>query len=291
MKLRGIDFGHVFNASGARGFSGEGYWFHSLVPGLNYKGSTFVAKTTTLEPRKGNMLLDIDHRPFDYFPDCIVVKMREGVALNSVGLSGPGILPLIDKWSKWLDAPTPYLISVMSVAPTPEERLEESRSLFASLQPWLNTGPRGRVGLQINFSCPNAGLDPNHLISEVSRVLDESEKLNVPTMIKLNALVSVDVAHLMSAHTGCDAIVMSNTIPWGQLDDRIDWKGLFGSDISPIAKYGGGGLSGKPLLPIVTDWIRAARVKGLAKPLIGGGGILSKEDADRMLDAGANAID
>ena len=95
----------------------------------------------------------------------------------------------------------------------------------------------------------------------------------------------------MAAHPGCDAIIMSNTIPWGQLPDRIDWKGLFGTDVSPVAKYGGGGLSGKPLLPIVTDWIRGARVKGVVKPIVAGGGILSKADADRMLDAGADAVE
>ena len=290
MKLRGTDFGHVFNASGARGFAGEGYWFHRLVPGLTYKGSTFVSKTTTNEPRKGNMLLDVDNKPFDFFPDCIVVKMREGVALNAVGLSGPGVHALVSQWRKH-PPQVPFLVSVMCVAGTAEERLAEARNIFGVLRPWFATGPRGNMGLQINFSCPNAGLDPSHLIGEVTTILDESQNLNVPTLIKLNALVSVDAAHLMAAHPGCDAIVMSNTVPWGQLPDRIDWKGLFGSDNSPLAKYGGGGLSGKPLLPIVTDWIRAARVRGLAKPIVGGGGILSKADADRMLDAGADAIE
>ncbi len=99
------------------------------------------------------------------------------------------------------------------------------------------------MALQINFSCPNVGLDTAHLVDEVGETLNESQKLGIATMIKLNALVPVEAAHLMTAHAGCDALVMSNTIPWGQLPDRIDWKGLFGSDTSPIAKYGGGGLS------------------------------------------------
>jgi dihydroorotate dehydrogenase len=241
------------------------------------------------------MLLDIDHRPLDLFPDCIVAKPFAGVALNSVGLSGPGLHALLDRWKKKPPV-TPWLVSVMSVAGSPEERLEETKNILGALHPWFSTPWQGQdarlhIGLQINFSCPNAGLDPNHLVTEITRVLDLSQHLNVPTMIKLNALVSVDTAHLMSAHPGCDAIVMSNTIPWGQLSDRIDWKGLFGSDISPLAKYGGGGLSGSPLLPIVTDWIRAARVKGFGKPIVGGGGILSKEDAGMMLDAGADAVE
>ncbi len=297
MHLRGVDFGHVLNASGARGFGGEGYWFHRLAEpfGLRYKGSTFVAKTTTLEPRKGNMPLDSKSRPLALLPDCIVVKARKGVVLNSVGLSGPGLHALVDRWKQ--EPPgTPWIVSVMSVAGTSEGRLEETRSILAGLRPlfttlWQGQIARLHIGLQINFSCPNAGLDTSHLVTEVMKVLDESQHLNVATQVKLNALVSVDAAHLMSAHPGCDAIVISNTIPWGQLPDRIDWVGLFGTETSPIAQYGGGGLSGKPLLPIVTDWIRTARAAGITKPIVGGGGILSKEDADQMLDAGASAIE
>lgn len=289
MRLRGTDFGHVFNASGARGFQREGYWFHRLAP-LNYRGSTFVSKTTTLLPREGNMRLDARHRPKDFFPDCIVVKMGAGVVLNSVGLSGPGALALVEEWKK-NPPPTPFIISVMSVGQSPGLRLLETKGIFDLLKPMAEMfGPKG-MGLQINFSCPNVGLDTSHLVDEVGETLHESEKLGLATLIKLNALVPVATANQMTAHGGCDAIVMSNTIPWGQLPDRIDWKGLFGTAVSPIAKYGGGGLSGTPLLPIVTDWIRAARAAGIQKPIVGCGGILSKEDAGRMLDAGASAIE
>src|SRR5271157_6436210 len=102
MKLRGIEFGNVFNASGARGFNGEGYWFHSLWRwfGLDYTGSTFTAKTTTLMLRPGNMPVDAKGRMLGWLPDCIVVKPWAGVALNAVGLSGPGILALVEQWQK-----------------------------------------------------------------------------------------------------------------------------------------------------------------------------------------------
>jgi dihydroorotate dehydrogenase len=291
MKLRGIDFGHVFNASGARGFRREGYWFHHLARplGLNYKGSTFVAKTTTLMPREGNMKLGPSHRPIDFFPDCIVVKMRAGVVLNSVGLSGPGCLALVEEWKKHTP-PSPFIVSIMSVQQTPGLRLVESKSMIKLLQPLVEMYG-GQMGLQINFSCPNVGLEHSHLIEEVEGTLNESKQLGIPTMIKLNALVDPEAALHMAEHAECDAVVVSNTIPWGQLPDRIDWKGLFGSDTSPIAKYGGGGLSGKPLLPIVCDWIRKARSVGMTKPIVGGGGILSKNDAGCMLDAGATAVE
>jgi dihydroorotate dehydrogenase len=311
MKLRGIEFGNVFNASGARGFNGEGYWFHWPWRwlGLDYTGSTFVAKTTTLMSRAGNMLVDGKGRMRTWLPDCIVVKPFKGVVLNAVGLSGPGILALVEQWQKRLDneydewAPRlqgeslrpPMVVSLMGVLPTAEERLKELRAMIRLLQPLIVSRHRlydsPRLAVQINFSCPNVGLDPSHLADEITSVLDAAYMPAVPVMVKLNALVPVEVARSISAHEVCDAIVISNTIPWGQLPNYIDWKGLFGSDISPLAKYGGGGLSGKPLLPIVIDWIRAARKAGMGKPIVGGGGILSSEDADSVLDAGANAIE
>src|SRR3989338_1556485 len=59
MELRGVHFGPVLDASGVRGFFGEGYWHHRYCKpfGLRFDGATFVAKTTTLLPRAGNMPL------------------------------------------------------------------------------------------------------------------------------------------------------------------------------------------------------------------------------------------
>ena len=293
MRLRNVEFGHVFNASGARGFFGEGYAFHELFKqlGLDYAGSTFVTKTTTLAPRAGNMPLDASYRPRAFVPNCIVVKPFAGVVLNAVGLSGPGVDKLRQHWFERASTnPTPFVISIMSVAATATARIGEIRELLALLWSVFDRAPL-LVGLQVNLSCPNAGLDTSHLTAEATAILDETVRLGVPTMLKVNALISCGDAWAITKHPGCDALVMSNTIPWGQLSDQIDWAGIFGSKTSPLVGYGGGGLSGKPLLPIVTQWIRRARTLGLTKPIIGGGGILSQDDAAAMLDAGADAIE
>jgi dihydroorotate dehydrogenase (NAD+) catalytic subunit len=296
MQLRGLPFERVFNASGARGFRKEGYWFHRLGLGPDFTGSSFVAKTTTLAPREGNMPLHADNVPRDFFPDCIIVKPFKGVVLNAVGLSGPGIGQLIEGWRET----PPDVVSVMSVAGTPEQRWGEIRQMTQSHLRRLVELHAGRFALQVNISCPNAGLDTSHLVEETDDILDTVGALGIPVTVKLNALVPPASAVKMAQHDACDAIVMSNTIPWGQLPDRIDWAGLFGGGddsnprgTSPLAKrgYGGGGLSGAPLLPIVCDWIRAVRKAGLKKPIVGGGGILSKAGADAMFDAGADAIE
>jgi dihydroorotate dehydrogenase (NAD+) catalytic subunit len=292
MKLRGVEWGHVMNASGARGFASEGYWFHEFLGpmGLRYDGSTFVTKTTTLMKRSGNMWLDDDHQPLALLPDCIVVRPMTGVVLNAVGLSGPGAKAILTRLRERRDLKR-MVVSFMSVEADAKSRVTEALSFVQMFRSFVELKGTDNVALQVNFSCPNVGLDPSHLVGEVAEVLDATVGLGVATMIKLNALVPADVACKLAEHDGCDAVVCSNTIPWGQLADRIDWKGLFGSNESPLKRYGGGGLSGKPLLPIVEDWIRAAVRHGMKKPIVGGGGVLSWQDADRLLYAGASAIE
>ena len=140
MKLRGINFGHVLDASGVRNFDGRGWWYHSWLRdfGLDFRGSTFVAKTTTFLLREGYMpLRENGFAPQNRFPDCVKVKFFKGVALNAVGLSGPGAQSLFDDgmWQRW---PDPFFLSFMSVEKTAWARLGEMRDfvkLFKSRLP------------------------------------------------------------------------------------------------------------------------------------------------------------
>ena len=293
MILRNFPWPSVFNSSGARGFFGEGYWFHHFWRpfGLSYAGSAFVAKTTTVDPKPGNMPLRINFRPKELVPSCIVVKMTKGVVLNSVGLSGPGASTLIDEWLAGHRPKFPWLISFMAVGKTTMDRHEETSRFLDMLKPFLYQMGTMNLGLQINFSCPNVGLVPSILIDEIGVTLNNTRNLGIPVLIKLNPLVGELTAKTILDHPGCDGLVMGNTIPWGKLPDLIDWEGLFGSQVSPLAHIGGGGLSGAPLNPIVCNWIQNARKVGITKPIVASGGILSKQDASNALDAGADAIE
>jgi len=295
MILRGIDFGKVWGASGVQGFFGEGYRFHSKLGPLRpkFEGMTFVAKTTTLFSRPGNMPLEDDHTPEELFPSCIKVKPFKGVVLNAVGLSGPGARVLLAS-GHWLRRTKPFFISFMSVAGTPEERASELKQFADIFSAFLSNFPTFRkiVGLQINHSCPNVGLhhDGAELTGEVCKALDIAARLEIPLVPKLNVLAPIKSALEISRYPSCDAICVSNTVPWGALPELIDWEGIFGSKESPLAHLGGGGLSGKPLLPIVIDWLNIARRAGLKKPINGGGGILSRRDAGKVFAAGADSI-
>lgn len=294
MKLRGIDFGYVMNASSARNFFGQGYPYHRWWRkwGLDYTGSTFVAKTTTLEKRDGFMPLRDDLQPVEKRPACIKVNFRSAAVLNAVGLSGPG-LPCLLQQGSWQRRATPFFISFAAVADTSSERLDKWKKFARILQTYMpasNKKIAPPMGLEINPFCPNTGHDFAS-IEEILAVLDIMSCLQIPLVVKINVLMNVASADKIQQHPACDAICVSNTIPFGKLPLNINWKYLWGSNAqSPLSQFGGGGLSGAPLFWLVAEWIRLARQYGFYKPIIGCGGIICPQNARIMFNMGANAI-
>jgi dihydroorotate dehydrogenase len=290
MRLRGIEFGNVFCSSGALGFFGDGYWYHTVGRpfGLNYDGATFVSKTTTLNARLGNMPLQKDQiTPRQFLPDCIKVKLLDGVVLNSVGLSGPGAEWLFCS-RKWQEREDPFFISFMSIEKTPIERMAELKAFVEIFEKYLH-GFHAPVGLEINFSCPNVGIDPAELVEEVKESLITAAHLRIPLIPNFGPDIDVNSTLEISKHPFCDAISVANSLKYGKLPDHVNWKKLWG-ERSPLEHLGGGGLSGKPLFPIIHDWLKAALRLEIKKPLIMGGGILNKEDAYFLLRLGAKAV-
>ncbi len=305
MILRGINFGPVLQASGATNFHGKGWWYHKPLHffGLNFRGSTIVTKTTTFLARPGNMPLKPDGvTPKEWLPRCIIVNRRKKVALNAVSLSGPGLNFLINAlW--WQNFTEPFLISVMSLQKTAEGRLAELQAIFHRLSSAKQYEQfRADWGVQLNFSCPNGGIDPKALIDEVIPTLEMAEKSlspSVPLMLKFGPDVHPESIVRIANHPRCDAICVFNTLPygkhptWAKVTAPIDWKSLFGSDSSPMEKrFPGfaGGLSGAPLKPFLLEWLTLVRVLGVTKQIVAGGGLLSANDAKQAFDAGANAV-
>ena len=302
MKLRGIDFGSILDASGAEGFFGEGYRHHKLLGpfGPNFLGCTFVAKTTTLEYCKGNMPMREDGiTPVELRPRCILPNFRHGnirlsarmfrdcYMLNAVGLSGPGADALF-RDGRWQARTTPFFLSFMAIAKTAEERAEELKRfvrLFASYLPQFHAP----VGLQVNKSCPNRGLNLDPLVDEARNDLVITAPLDVPVMFKFNVLTPIPAVKAIAESPGCDALCISNTIGFDKAPDKIDWKKLFGSDVSPLAEFGGGGLSGRPLRNLALTWLNDARNAGIAVPINAGGGILDTDDVQLFRDYGASS--
>jgi dihydroorotate dehydrogenase len=291
MKLRGIEFGPVIGASGVNGWYGEGYPYHRLlhlVPGFTFEGVTLTAKTTTLEKRAGNMPLRKDGiTPREIKPASIIVRPGAGVVLNAVGLSGPGLQFLLDL-GRWQKIEKPFLLSFMSTGATREERLEELRAAVEILKVELPKF-KAPVGLQINFSCPNTGHAQDELMKDIHESLAVASVLNIPLVPKISVLIPPDKAGEIMQDPNCDAIAVSNSIPWSDVPDNVR-KVFFQTTKSPLEKFGGGGVSGKYLLPLVVEWIRQFKKFSEDKPIIGGGGILRPRDVNMLVEAGATAV-
>ncbi len=291
--LNDVDYGPVQGASGVQGFFGEGYWFHHLTRllGGSFRGMTFVAKTTTCEPRRGNMALKRTHVPRRFFPDCVVVNSAKGVVLNSVGLSGPGAVALFDD-GRWQAREAPFLLSFMPVGKQHEERQREAE--WFSFLLWSELPEfAAPTALQVNLSCANSGNDPAEVSSHAADLLRAMQGLRhrkngVALVPKVNLLYPIEAA--VDLQDLCDGLCVSNALPWGAELPGVDWRRLFGPGPSPLARYGGGALSGRPLLPLVCDWVRRARLAGFEKPINAGGGILAPGDVDALADAGADSV-
>lgn len=289
MKLCDIDFGHVLGASGVQGFFGEGYWFHTPWKpfGLDFTDMTFVSKTATLLSRKGNMSLTRHFTPRNPLPRCVRVRFLRGQMLNSVGLSNPGLGALLGT-SRWQANTKPFFISIMSLADTPKRRLEELR-IMVDMIGFCKDCFHAPFGLQINLSCPNTGHDTAELIEESAHVLEIASILNVPLMPKYSiASAPIEAILRLNTYPHCDAICVSNSLLFGW--KGIDWKKIWGNTTSPLAKLGGGGLSGRHLQPLVCAWIKTLRNAGFTKPINGGGGILNYQDVNKYYSAGASSV-
>ena len=303
LTLDGLNYGNIFCAPGAQGFFGEGYPYHKLFKPLGMDWGTdmpgtpmhcgFVSKTIVFPSRDGNMPLRSDRlTPQEWLiPRSIVIKPRTGHVLNAVGLSGPGA-----EWAlaqgRWQARTEPFMISFMSAAADPDQRLEETPKFVRLLQTYFDSF-QAPFSIQANRACPNSGHIPDDFYPETTEMLDILGELRVPIVVNFNPTVPAEVMADTAAHWACSALWLANTIPWG--DERIDWEEIFGTAQSPIAARnlpvrGDGGLSGPACLPITVECVARARNADITKPIVAGNGIQRPEDVFRLRAAGADAV-
>ncbi len=300
IRMRRIEFPVAFNASGARGFFGEGdeYWFHRFFRfiGLIWLWTTFVAKTTTYKANKGNMPLNTDdYSPAGLVPDCIYLRHAwRGRLLNAVGLSGPGFEALLGT-RKWQKRREPFFLSFMPIAATAWQRALEFRFFRAALYGALPNFA-APFGLEINVSCPNTGHAAQDLVRELRdwiSILKADHALDgIPVLIKLGPTTPVQIVVDLESEDRIDGWTVFNTARWDDLPSLgIDRKKIFGTDESPLPRsYGGGGYSGPEMRRHVTAWIRKARELGVTKKIIAQNGIRAPWHAIEMIEAGADGI-
>jgi dihydroorotate dehydrogenase len=153
-----------------------------------------------------------------------------------------------------------------------EEAHRDYRQVFKILYPYGDF-------FVVNVSSPNTpglrSLQTPHTLEPIWEALGAANRENKPILLKLSPDLSPEEIARIGAwaqKAGVSGFVAGNTTT------QVTYSSL-----------GQGGVSGKPLAPLRQGLIHALRPTNL--PIIGCGGIFTKEDACGALAAGANLLE
>lgn len=233
--------------------------------------AAYVPKTVTLSPRAGN-------------PPPRILETTGGM-INAIGLPGPGLQVFVEReLPRLLGLPRPLIFSIGGFS------AEEYATLAVGLREALDertSRPHwvGRVGLELNISCPNVhsgcasiGADPDETGGVVEAVRSVWPGLLVAKLTpNVTDVVAIGRAAVAA---GADALSAVNTYK-GLVIDRETLRPYLGNVT--------GGLSGpavKPLaLRVVYELFASVDV-----PLIGMGGVATVQDVVDFISCGATLV-
>lgn len=256
--------GHSFEfmtASGALAYDGRGWpwewplrWLGLIDPNL----FTIVTKTITRHPRKGNLR---------WYAPLRVVKHLPAGAVNAIGLTNPGI----DWWCREVLPRLTHRSIVLSLEAENETDLVQ---MIEKVQSRKNS----LVAYELNISCPNT-FDAGKWNTEkaIQIVLAAEKRSNLPLILKMG--VTHDAKKLCQELKGVVQAIAINSIPWSV---------IFPEKPSPLARFGGGGVSGK----IAQEWtwkLTRELVEIGTIPVIGPS-VWEYEDIAKLFQIGAKAV-
>ncbi len=245
----------VLTASGTFGYGTE------FSPFLDLRRiGGFVAKSLTLEPRRGN-------------PPPRIAEAPSGM-LNAISLENVGVDAFVrDK----LPALPDGVVVIASIFETEIDRYAEVARRLG--------GVARLAGLEVNASCPHVesggiefGQNPSVLGALVRAVRRAS---SLPLLVKLSPNVTDigEMARVCEAE-GADGLSLINSVQALEID--VERR-------RPVLSNVLGGLSGPAIRPIALRMVWQAR-RAVKLPICGMGGIASAEDAVKFLLCGATAV-
>lgn len=255
--------GHAFEymaVSGALGYDGQGWpWERPLkcLGLLDPSLFTVVSKTLTLHPCPGNTVW---YNPFR------CVRFISGGMVNAVGLANPGF----DWWRKKIGPKVNFskIPLVVSIFGSSEELAEMARRLE----------DYNLVGIEINASCPNTDTD---ILENMARVIASCEAVKRASRQPLILKISVvhDVERIVRETEGLVEALAINS---------VSWSIVFPDRKSPLACFGGGGVSGQA--GQACTWDLVSRLSGLTDIPVIGPSVWNYEDLAEVRRRGARAI-
>ncbi len=211
--------------------------------------------------------------------------IKDNALINRMGLNNNGVKSVVESIKK--NKPKLVIggnISKNNTTLNNDAPLDYEKT-FASLYEFVDY-------FVVNVSCPNVkGLSQLQDITSLSEIVDRLTTLRKyldeyrPILLKISPDLdreNLDEIIDLTLVSGLDGIVASNT---STLRDNLC------TDTETINAIGNGGLSGSPIFEKNLETIRYIYKKTDGQlPIIGVGGIMSPDDAKKMLDAGATLI-
>lgn len=218
---------------------------------------TSVTKTLTLHPTKGNWRWYNPFRCLRFIPDGVV---------NAIELTNPGI----DWWRRKIgySVDSSRISLIVSIFGEPDELAEMAIIL----------NDFDLVGLEINVSCSSAKndiLQNTEKVIKSCRIVRKNSRL--PVILKIST--AHDAEKIIDEVSGIIEAISINSVPWVM---------AFPSKQSPLAKFGGGGVSGKAAQPFTWDLV--GKLSKLTSTPVIGPSISNFDDMEKVRKIGAKAI-
>ncbi|MFZ5453025.1 MAG: HisA/HisF-related TIM barrel protein [Thermodesulfobacteriota bacterium] len=266
--------------STALGPGGRGIFPYTLLPGyrrllraVRETGTTVFAKSATRFPRRGNFLV---WNPLTWK---YIKRLPDSGMLNAYGLTNDGITACageikVSGAQAYNVIPNFYPEFAKGTDTAIHETLE-AIDLYQDL-----LGP-SFWALELNYSCPNS---QEAIRENVTQALKCSQEVNRRNP-SLYVIAKISISHPYEfaqelEKLGVNALHALNTIPY---------EIIYPLRRSPLGAVGGGGVSGGPAFAAALDYNSRLR-KMVRLPLIMGCGVRNRDDVQRYLDAGADAV-
>lgn len=257
--------GHVLDVvldSGSLGLSGLGWpseWPALVRRQLRPRELAAISKTVTLRPHRGNFCW--------WKPSDTVRYLGDGNWVNAFGLTNPGLKrawPWLRLFTRLVGQP---IISFFAFnaeeAAEIAERLNELEC----------------AAVELNTSCPN--VNKPLTTDEINKIIKAARgHSGHPLLVKLS--VDQDYPAIAERIEGLvNVLHFTNTVKW----DRV-----YPKKPSPLARYGGGAVSGPDIHRFAVEMNDRLEESGIRTPRLVGGGVHTTAGALRLLERGAGAV-
>ncbi len=237
--------------------------------------TTILTKSSTRYKKIGNYI------PWLPWTWGVIRNFGIGGLLNAYGLTNKGILPNAEKivgvLRQGYDVIPNYHPELFKGKDRMLSDIDESVDIYSN-----TLAQRFRI-LELNLSCPNIKKDIETNISMAVQCVKWG-RVFAPNLVMI---AKISIAHPYELvqeleRAGVDIIHAVNSVPYNILYPDPNKQ-------SPLHKYGGGGVSGRPVFEIAFKYNSQLRKKTKLS-LIMGCGITSVSSAEKYFDIGADAI-